>query len=58
MAVPSRLNPDGTTTLVALLSFWALGERIVLGVTVLGRSAANPRRHGECPEPSRTASMA
>lgn len=48
VAVLSSLNPDGTTNLAALSSFWALGDRIVLGLTVFGQSAANLRRHGQC----------
>lgn len=48
VAVLSSLNPDGTTNLAALSSFWALGEHLVLGLTVFGQSAANLRRHGAC----------
>jgi flavin reductase (DIM6/NTAB) family NADH-FMN oxidoreductase RutF len=48
VAVLSSLNPDGTTNLAALSSFWALGDRIVLGLTVFGQSAANLSRHGHC----------
>jgi flavin reductase (DIM6/NTAB) family NADH-FMN oxidoreductase RutF len=48
VAVLSSLDPDGTTHLAALSSFWALGERIVLALTVFGQSAANLRRHAEC----------
>jgi flavin reductase (DIM6/NTAB) family NADH-FMN oxidoreductase RutF len=48
VAVLSSLNPDGTTNLAAHSSFWALGDRIVLGLTVFGQSAVNLRRHGQC----------
>ncbi len=48
VAVLSSLNPDGTTNLAALSSFWALGDRLMLGLTVFGQSAANLRRHGQC----------
>ena len=48
VAVLSSLNPDGTTNLAALSSFWALGDRLVLRLTVFGQSAANLRRHAEC----------
>jgi flavin reductase (DIM6/NTAB) family NADH-FMN oxidoreductase RutF len=48
VAVVSSLNPDGSTNLAALSSFWALGERLVLGLTVFGQTAANLRRHPGC----------
>ena len=48
VAVLSSLNPDGTTNLAALSSFWALGDRLVLGLTVFGQSAANLSRHRHC----------
>jgi flavin reductase (DIM6/NTAB) family NADH-FMN oxidoreductase RutF len=48
VAVLSSLNPDGTTNLAALSSFWALGDRIVLGLKLFGQSALNLRRYGEC----------
>ena len=48
VAVLSSLNPDGGTNLAALSSFWALGDRLVLGLGVFGQTAANLRRHPGC----------
>jgi flavin reductase (DIM6/NTAB) family NADH-FMN oxidoreductase RutF len=56
VAVVSSLNPDGSTNLAALSSFWALGDRLVLGLTTFGQTCANLLRHPECvlnlPSPS------
>jgi flavin reductase (DIM6/NTAB) family NADH-FMN oxidoreductase RutF len=48
VAVVSSLNPDGTTNLAAMSSFWALGERFMLGITRFGQTWANLERHPEC----------
>lgn len=48
VAVISTLNPDGTTNLAAMSSFWALGDRFMLGLTSFGQTLANLRRTGEC----------
>lgn len=48
VAVISSLNPDGTTNLAAMSSFWALNDRFVLGVTRFGQTWANLDRSPEC----------
>lgn len=48
VAVISSLNPDGTTNLAAMSSFWALGDRFVLGITRFGQTWANLERCPEC----------
>ncbi|HUO93576.1 MAG TPA: flavin reductase family protein [Rhizomicrobium sp.] len=48
VAVVSTLNPDGTTNLAAMSSFWALADRFVLGLTSFGQTGANLARCGEC----------
>lgn len=48
VAVISSLNSDGTTNLAAMSSFWALGDRLVLGVTRFGQTWANLERSPEC----------
>jgi flavin reductase (DIM6/NTAB) family NADH-FMN oxidoreductase RutF len=48
VAVISSLNPDGTTNLAAMSSFWALGDRFVLGLTRFGQTWANLERCPEC----------
>jgi flavin reductase (DIM6/NTAB) family NADH-FMN oxidoreductase RutF len=48
VAVVSSLNPDGSTNLAALSSFWALGDRLVLGLATFGQTSANLLRHPEC----------
>jgi flavin reductase (DIM6/NTAB) family NADH-FMN oxidoreductase RutF len=48
VAVVSTLNPNGTTNLAAMSSFWALGDRFVLGIGSSGQTAANLMRSGEC----------
>jgi flavin reductase (DIM6/NTAB) family NADH-FMN oxidoreductase RutF len=56
VAVVSTLNSDGSTNLAAMSSFWALGDRFVLGIGSGGQTAANLMRTGECvlnfPSPS------
>jgi flavin reductase (DIM6/NTAB) family NADH-FMN oxidoreductase RutF len=56
VAVVSTLNPDGSTNLAAMSSFWALGDHFVLGIGSGGRTAENLMRTGECvlnfPSPS------
>ena len=48
VAVISTVNPDGTTNLAALSSFWALGERFMIGLTSFGQSGRNLARTPEC----------
>jgi flavin reductase (DIM6/NTAB) family NADH-FMN oxidoreductase RutF len=48
VAVISSLNPDGTTNLAAMSSFWALDDRLVLGLTRFGQTWANLDRCPEC----------
>jgi flavin reductase (DIM6/NTAB) family NADH-FMN oxidoreductase RutF len=48
VAVISSLNSDGTTNLAAMSSFWALGDRFVLGLTRFGQTWANLERTREC----------
>jgi flavin reductase (DIM6/NTAB) family NADH-FMN oxidoreductase RutF len=56
VAVVSTLNPDGSTNLAAMSSFWALGDCFVLGIGSGGQTAENLMRTGECvlnfPSPS------
>jgi flavin reductase (DIM6/NTAB) family NADH-FMN oxidoreductase RutF len=48
VAVVSSLNSDGTTNLAAMSSFWALGHRLVLGLTRFGQTLQNLQRTPEC----------
>src|SRR5215475_8100490 len=48
VAVISTLNPDGSTNLAAMSSFWALADRFVLGLTAYGQTGTNLARCGEC----------
>lgn len=48
VAVISTLNPDGTTNLAAMSSFWALGDRFMLGLTSFGQTGGNLARTSEC----------
>jgi flavin reductase (DIM6/NTAB) family NADH-FMN oxidoreductase RutF len=48
VAVISSLNSDGTTNLAAMSSFWALGDRFMLGLTRYGQTWANLERTREC----------
>lgn len=48
VAVISTVNPDGTTNLAAMSSFWALGDRFMLGLTSSGQSGRNLARTSEC----------
>lgn len=48
VAVISSLNSDGTTNLAAMSSFWALGDRFMLGVTAFGQTGRNLARTPEC----------
>jgi flavin reductase (DIM6/NTAB) family NADH-FMN oxidoreductase RutF len=48
VAVISSLNSDGTTNLAAMSSFWALGHRLVLGLTRFGQTLQNLQRTPEC----------
>ena len=48
VAVISTLNADGTTNLAAMSSFWALGDRFMLGLTSFGQTGRNLARTAEC----------
>ncbi len=48
VAVISSLNSDGTTNLAPMSSFWALGNRFMLGLTRLGQTWQNLQRTPEC----------
>jgi flavin reductase (DIM6/NTAB) family NADH-FMN oxidoreductase RutF len=48
VAVISSLNADGTTNLAAMSSFWALGDRFMLGLTRFGQTWRNLQRTPEC----------
>jgi flavin reductase (DIM6/NTAB) family NADH-FMN oxidoreductase RutF len=48
VAVISSLNSDGTTNLAAMSSFWALGDRFMLGLTRFGQTWANLAHTAEC----------
>lgn len=48
VAVISTVNPDGTTNLAAMSSFWALGDRFMLGLSSHGQSGRNLARTAEC----------
>lgn len=48
VAVISSRNADGTTNLAAMSSFWALGDRLLLGLTRFGQTCANLERWPEC----------
>jgi len=48
VAVISSRNADGTTNLAAMSSFWALGDRLLLGITRFGQTCANLERWPEC----------
>jgi flavin reductase (DIM6/NTAB) family NADH-FMN oxidoreductase RutF len=56
VSVVSTLNPDGSTNLAAMSSFWALSDRFFVGLGSVGQTAANLQRTGECvlnfPSPS------
>lgn len=48
VAVISSLNPDGATNLAAMSSFWALGDRLMLGLTRFGQTWTNLEHRPEC----------
>lgn len=48
VAIVSTRNPDGSTNLAAMSSFWALGDRIVLGLATSGQTGANLMREDDC----------
>ena len=48
VAVISTLNPDGTTNLAAMSSFWALDDRFLLGLASAGQTGCNLARTPEC----------
>ncbi len=48
VSVISSLNADGSTNLAAMSSFWALDDRLVLGLTRFGQTWTNLGRHPEC----------
>lgn len=45
VALISTLNPDGTTNLSPMSSAWALGNRVVLGLSTQGQSFTNLQNH-------------
>lgn len=52
----NTLNEDNSTNITPMSSSWALGDRIVLGLSVNGKAIENLKRHPECvvnvPNPS------
>ena len=44
----TTLNPDGSTNISPLSSFWALGSRVVLGLGTDGQGCTNLAKRGEC----------
>ncbi|QFU17286.1 flavin reductase family protein [Microvirga thermotolerans] len=44
----TTLNPDGTPNISPLSSAWALGDRVVLGLSNGGQGGENVVREGEC----------
>lgn len=48
VALISTLNSDGSTNLSPMSSVWALGDRVVLGMTTSSQGGENLRREGEC----------
>jgi flavin reductase (DIM6/NTAB) family NADH-FMN oxidoreductase RutF len=56
VALLSTVNPDGTSNLAPMSSYWALGDRVMLGLGRNGRTAANLLVTGEVvinlPEPA------
>ncbi|GAA2582725.1 flavin reductase family protein [Microbacterium binotii] len=47
VVVISSLNPDGTTNLAPVSSYWALGDLLVIGLGSTGQTVGNIRRNGE-----------
>jgi flavin reductase (DIM6/NTAB) family NADH-FMN oxidoreductase RutF len=41
-------NPDGSSNISPMSSAWALGKRVILGLSVAGQGFANLEREGEC----------
>lgn len=48
VVILSTLNPDGSTNIAPISSSWALGDRLVIGVGLGGRSAENLMARPEC----------
>lgn len=44
----TTLNPDGTPNISPMSSAWALGDRVVLGLSNGGQGGENAVREGEC----------
>lgn len=44
----TTLNPDGSANISPMSSAWALGDRVVLGLSTSGQGAENAVRTGEC----------
>lgn len=44
----TSLNPDGSANISPMSSAWALGDRVVLGLSTSGQGAENAVRTGEC----------
>src|SRR5690349_20937818 len=43
-----QLNEDGSANISPLSSFWALGDRVVLGIGEQGQGCSNLLARGEC----------
>ncbi len=48
VAIVSSLNPDGTPNLAPISSFWALGWKIVIGLSTDTHTLRNLERNPEC----------
>lgn len=48
VALLTTVQPDGSANISPMSSAWALGDRVVLGLSARGQCAANLRRLGEC----------
>jgi len=44
----TTMSEDGSANISPMSSAWALGDRVVLGVSCAAQGAENLRRHGEC----------
>ncbi|MGO4571361.1 flavin reductase family protein [Microvirga sp. 2TAF3] len=48
VALITTMNPDGTPNISPMSSAWALGDRVVLGMSTGGQGSENAVREGEC----------
>ena len=48
VALLTTLNPDGEANISPLSSAWALGDRVVLGLSGASQGVENALRHGDC----------